>query len=77
MLPVKIWEGTEYPDWDTQVNLTRDRVSIVQQGMNDIPDVVVLDTEHAIDIAFTILKELCPTMHETLSQLNVDKDVKV
>lgn len=76
MKPVKIWEGVENGKYDTSVVLTESIVGL-QQSWEGGTDYVGLDTEHAIDIAFTILKELCPTLHEALSQLNVDKDSKV
>ena len=69
MQPVKIWEGVEAGRYDTSVELHSAGVVFKQYGDGSI----WIDTEHAIDIAFTILKELCPTIADTLEQINASK----
>lgn len=83
MSKATIWEGVadQHKSYPTEVTLeSNGKVCITQHGIapNSFrQDIVILEVNEAIDIAFAILRDLAPTVHETLSQLNVDKDSKV
>lgn len=71
MSKVVIWEGVcwklAYP---TQVCMHEGDVCISQGNNSDTSDCIVLHPSEAIDIAFAILRDLAPTVHETLEKLN-------
>lgn len=72
-----IWEGVCSGKYNTTVCIPLNKVRITQVDDECGVDIIVMDTNEAIDIAFAILKDLAPTLHETLVQLNVDKETKV
>lgn len=75
-----IWEGVCNIEnaYRTSVKLEGGKVWIRQEAAStSYDDVVVMETSEAIDIAFAILRDLAPTIHETLMQLNIDSSAKV
>lgn len=67
-----LWEGLCWKEsYPTQVYMHEGAVWVFQGGSPN-GDYVALHPNEAIDIAFAILRDLAPTLHETLEKLNAE-----
>ena len=70
-----IWRGScGSQGHDTQIYMDSAGVWLFQEGADGDgrDDYLTLHPNEAIDIAFAILRELAPTIHETLEKIHVE-----
>lgn len=76
MSKVNIWGGVcdAKHSYKSSVILEDGKIYISQAPSNPANDydVIVMEVNEAIDIAFAILRDLAPTLHETLEKLNAE-----
>lgn len=73
-MSIDLWSGVcgyRGVDYDTTVLADEHGVVLFQDDPQDGQECIAMSREEAVDIAFAILRDCAPTIHETLEKLNV------